>query len=296
MKIAVLDNINLLPEAVSKIEKLFNQKLEIPKEVEVAEKQLIKRTGNAEIILINPWSKITKNYLESCPSVQYICLCGTSTKNIDLEEIKKRNITLANVRNHGDEPAAEFAFMYLLMLARGEGKYHWKKSPTELMNKSIGILGLGALGQSVANLALGFKMKVYYYSLHRNTDFEEKGVNYLELNQLLKTCDVIIITTPTNIKILNEKEFNSIKPSSTLVHLSAGEALDKEAFLKWISRDNNFAIFNMSTGENYYQSFKNLPNVIFPKIIAGYTLETKERLGQKVFENLENYLKTPPRQ
>jgi hypothetical protein len=291
MRLSVLDNINLLPEAVIKLEKLVGKKISVPMEMETTENQLIERTGDAEIILISPYAKITESYLNACQTVKYICLCGTATGNIDLEAVKKRNITLTNVKDYGDEPAAEYMFMLLLMLARGEGKYQWKEMPRELMNKSIGIIGLGALGKAVANLALGFKMQVFYYSLHRKADFEENGIKYLSLEELLNTCDVVAITTPTNVKVLGEKEFNLMKPNSVLMYLSSGEALDKEAFLDWISKNNNFALFNISAGENYYQSFKDLPNVNFPKVMAGFNAkETRERLGEKVLDNLKRYL------
>jgi lactate dehydrogenase-like 2-hydroxyacid dehydrogenase len=293
VKITILDNLNLLPEAVEQLEKLAGKKLSVPKETETTEQQLIERTGNAEIILISPFAKITQSYLSACPSVKYICLCGTATGNIDLEAVKERNITLTNIKDYGDEPAAEYMFMLLLMLARGEGKYQWKEMPTELMGKSLGVIGLGALGKAVANLALGFKMHVYYYSLHRKTDFEEKEIKYLDLDQLLKTCDVIAVTTPTNVKVLSKEEFKLTKSNSVLMYLSSGEALEKEAFLDWISRNNNFALFNLSAGENYYQLFNKLPNVIYPKVIAGYIRETKERLGEKVLGNLKHYLELP---
>ena len=83
MKITILDNLNLLPEAVEQLEKLAGKKLSVPKETETTEQQLIERTGNAEIILISPFAKITQSYLSACPSVKYICLCGTATGNID---------------------------------------------------------------------------------------------------------------------------------------------------------------------------------------------------------------------
>lgn len=288
--IAILDNINLLPEAAEQLRRLADKELEIPKEMETTEQQLVDRTSNAEIILVSPYAKITESYLNACPSVKYICLCGTATGNIDLEAVKKRSILLTNIKDYGDEPAAEYMFMLLLMLARGEGKYQWKEMPTELMGKSIGIIGLGALGKAVANLASGFKMQIYYYSLHKKDDFEAKGVKYLNIDQLLKTCDVIAVTTPTNVKVLGKDEFGITKPNCVLMYLSSGEALDKNVFADWISKNNNFAIFNLSAGENYYKAFKDLPNVIFPRVVAGHTRETKERLGSKVIENLKNHL------
>lgn len=288
-KIAILDNTNLLSEAEEKLQLLSINPLVFPKDPQTNEQVMISRTGDAEAVLVSILGKITESYLSACPTVKYIGLCGTSTANIDFEAIKKHNITFSNVVDYGDEPAAEYMFMLLLMLARGEGKYQWRKMPAELMGKSIGIIGLGALGKAVANLAIGFKMKVNYYSTHRKLDWEKRGLNYIDLKTLLGNNDIIAICTPTNVKVLEKPEFEIIKTNSVLIYLSSGEALDKEAFIKWINKKENYALFNYSAGEGYYRSFKDLPNVIFPKIIAGHTRETKMRLGQKVIDNLMNY-------
>ena len=293
--IAILDNVNLLPETKKQLQTLANSKLIFPTEMEASEQDLITRTGNAEIVLISVWTTITERYLAACPSVKYIGLCGTSTAKIDLEAIKKRGITFSNVRDYGDEPASEYMFMLLLMLARGEGKYQWHDMPRELMGKSIGIVGMGALGKATAYLARGFKMNVSYYSIHRKPEWEEKGVKYADLYTLLKTCDVVAISTPTDVKVLGKEEFAAMKPYSVLMYLSVGEALDDKAFEDWIAKDNHFALFNYTTGDRYYQAFKNLPRVIFPKVVAAYTLETKQRLGQKVIENLQNYISKSPK-
>jgi phosphoglycerate dehydrogenase-like enzyme len=288
-KIAVLDNINLLPEGEEQLQVFANKQLAFPKNNKASEKELIHRTGNAEAVLVSIEASITESYLSACPSVKYIGLCGTSTANIDLDALMKRQIVLKNVVDYGDEPAAEYMIMLLIQLARGEDVYMWKKMPTELMGKTIGIIGLGALGKTAARLALGFKMKVTYYSLHRKPEWEKQGVLYQNKNVLLQKSDVIAITTPTNVKVLDKNRFELIKANSVLLYLSSGEAFDKQVFIDWISKKENFAIFNYSAGDDFYRAFKDLSNVIFPKVIAGYTRETKERLGQKVINNLKAY-------
>lgn len=288
-KIAVFDNINLLSEAEEKLQSLSVNPLLFPRDSQTTKEEMISRTSDAEAVLVSINSKITEDYLTVCPTVKYVGLCGTSTANIDFDSLKRHKVAFSNVKDYGDEPAAEYMFMLLLMLARGEGKYQWQKMPTEIMGKSIGIIGLGALGKAVANLSLGYKMKVNYYSPHRKIELEKNGIKFMEMNTLLKNNDIIVISTPTNVKVLGKPEFELIKPNSVLMYLSSGEAFDKLDFIEWISNKNNFALFNYSAGEDYFQSFKDLPNVIFPKIIAGHTRETKQRLGEKVINNLLNY-------
>lgn len=289
MKIAVFDN-RLLPEACQQIQGLTTDPISFPDEHCSSEEDLIKRTGNAEIVLVGPWDKVTKNYLDACSSVKYVCLCGTSTTNIDLDELKKRNIPFNNVVDYGDERMAEFTFMQLTMLLRGVGKYQWKDVQHELMGKNVGIIGLGPLGKAIAHLALAYKMNVSYYSPHRKPEWEEKGLRYAGIPELLATNDIIVASGPSNVEVLGKDEFAHIRPGSIILQASSGNVFNREAFLDWIAADDgNFAIFDKAAGEDNYQAYKDLPRVIFAEVVAGDTRETLERLGQKVVENLKRF-------
>lgn len=291
MNLAVIANVHLLPETQKSVQELFNNSVSFPEdEAQPGEQELILRTNGAELILVSPSTKITASYLNACPSVKYIGICGTAKESIDQEAAASRNVTITNVSDYGDEPAAEFIFMQLEYLARGMGQYQWKDYPTELMGKTIGIIGLGALGQAIARLALAYKMNVHYYSKTRKPDWEQQGVQFKEKSDLLQNSNVIIISTPSNAQAIEVNEFSFIQPNTILVQASMGSCFDKNAFLEWIKDSSNFAMFDYSAGNDNYEAYKDLPNVVFPKVIAGHTHETKQRLGDKVIENLRNYL------
>lgn len=290
-KVAVIADVHLLPETQELINKLAGTTLTFPsQDTQPSTDELIERTMDADAVLVSPSTKITEQYLSACPSIRYIGVCGTSKENADLDAIHKRNITLTNVVDYGDEPAAEFIFMQLEYLARGMGQYQWKDYPTELMGKKIGIIGLGALGSAVANLALAYKMDVCYYSKTRKTEQERLGVSYSEKDELLKTCQIIVICTPSNLVAISKDDFELIQSKAIIVQASMGKCLDQGAFLDWIKQDGNFALFDYSAGNESYEAYKDLPRVIFPKVIAGHTQETKQRLGDKVIQNLKEYL------
>ena len=290
VNLSILDTLNLLPEAQDKLQELAQNPLDFSLAPTSDQQELITRTGNAEAVLVSPWSKLTTTYFEACPSVRYVGIGGTSTANIDLKAAKKHGVTVTNVVGHGDEPAAEFAFMQLLMLSRGVGKYRWKDAPVELMGKSLGVIGLGNLGKTVAHLALAFKMETRYYSQRRKPEWEAKGAQFADLDDLLKQSDVVVICSPTNLKVMNKKQFATMKPSSVLIQLSVGDVLDFNAFRDWIVKDSNYALFNKAAGEEYYQAFKDLPRVVFADVVAGFTKETKERLGEGVINNLNELM------
>lgn len=289
MKIAVFDP-RLLSETRERIQSLVSEPVVFPDEKCSSEEELVDRTGDAEIVLVGPWDKVTSSYLDACPSVRYVCLCGTSTANVDLDELQKRNIRFSNVMNHGDEPTAEFLFMRLLMLLRGAGKYQWKNEQHELMDKNIGIIGLGPLGQAIAHLALAYKMNVSYFSPHRKPEWEDRGVRYADMAALLAENQIVVACGPTNTQVLGKAEFDQIKPGSIVAQISSGSVLYRPSFLEWIAQDGNFAIFDKAAGEDNYFAYKDIPRVMFAPVVAGDTHETLVRLGDKVYDNVKEFI------
>jgi len=291
MRLFVLSDVHLLPEAQQKIQSLSEDPLAFPSEdAQPDTAELIKRAGDAEAVVVSPGTKVTRELLDACPSIKYIGICGTAKENVDQTATSEQGITLTNVAHYGDEPAAEFIFMQLVALARGVCGKQWRENPTELMGKTVGIIGLGALGQTIACLALAYKMRVSYNGPTRKQDWEAQGVSYSEKSELLKTSDIVVISSPSNLKVVTADEFGLMKPNTLLVQASMGNCFDKDAFLAWIGKDNNFAMFDYSAGNATYEAYKDLTNVVFPKIVAGHSYETKQRLGERVFENLQAYL------
>ncbi|MEO8863088.1 MAG: NAD(P)-dependent oxidoreductase [Candidatus Saccharimonadales bacterium] len=289
-KIAVLDY-RLLPEVQDKIQELASNKIEFPK-MRLPRDDQTKKTGDADIVLISPWDIIDTSYLDACPNLKYIGLCGTSTANIDLDALFRRNISFSNIVSSNKEPVAEFFFMQLVALIRGAGDNQWKKGEThELAGIPIGIIGLGAIGKAVARIALAYKMQVYYFSPNRKSDWEDLGVSYLDKNDLLKQSAVTVLCSPSNVEVLNNSEFELIQPGSILIQACGGSPFSKDGFKNWVSSDNNYAIFDMSANENNYKLFKDIPRVIFSRDVAGDTYESNQRRGSRVLENLHHFLK-----
>lgn len=254
---------------------------------EMDEATTIQAIGDAEAVLGSWNCTINATILNACPNIKYIGICGTSLINVDVAEIEKRGIILKNVTDYGDEATAEFVFAQLLNLCRGFGKYQWMDEPAELNGKTMGIIGLGAVGQQIARLALGFNMKVIYYSRTPNLEWEAKGLVYKSLEELLATSNVVSLSVPRNLMVLTKKEFDLIKPGTILVNTSIGQVFDLESFTQWIKLGKNYAIFD---NQEYLGQVKDLPNVIALPITAGKTKESTDRLGRKVIENIKNFL------
>jgi glycerate dehydrogenase len=289
-KIAVLDY-RLLPDAKEQLQQLASNTIVFPSD-RCPENERIQRTGDADIALVSPWEKIDKTYLNACPNLNYVGLSGTSTANIDLEELKKRGIGFSNIVSKDKESVAEYIFMELVSLMRGAGKYQWKKGEEhELVGRRIGIIGMGEVGKAIAHMALAYKMQVSYFSPHHRQEWEDRGVVYQEMGQLVKNSEILVVCSPTNVEVLHEADFNNMQPGTILVQASAGTPFSNENFKKWIAHEGNFGLFDMSASERNYQAYKDLQRVIFPRAVAGDTYESNQRRGQRAVANLNNFLK-----
>lgn len=285
--ISVIDKVNLPEFAIQEIIKLSDNNIVFPESDSKDEDETIARIGGSSIVLGSWNSIITKKILDKCPNIKYIGICGTSLTKIDVDEVTKRGIVLKNVTDYGDEATAEFIFSQLLNLFRGYGKYKLSDQPAELNGKEIGIIGLGAVGQQVARIALGFNMKVSYFSKSHNSEWEAKGLIYKTLEDTLKTSDIVSLHIPRNLNLIGQKEFALLKNGSVFVNTAIGNVFDLPSFIEWIKLGKNFAIID---NQEYVEQIKDLPNVIALPITAGKTKESVDRLGKKVVENLKNYL------
>ncbi len=173
------------------------------------------------------------------------------------------------------------------------GSINGKMKPCELFSKTLGIIGLGLVGSHVAEAGVGFGMNVIYYSRTRKPEFEKRGLKFMDLHDLIKN-NYIISHVPKDTKIFSKREFEIIPKGVILVNTCLGKVFDEKDFIGWIKKENNFAIFDYSVSEDYYKKFRNLKNVIFPKIIGGRTMESKQRLSMKVVENLKLFLNGKP--
>jgi phosphoglycerate dehydrogenase-like enzyme len=289
MKISVLEY-RLFPEVREQIQALASNQIIFPED-RCPEDERIQKTRDAEIVLVTPWDKVNVAYLDACPRIKYIGLCGTSTANIDLDELTKRNIVFSNIVSKDKESVAEFFFMQLVSVARGTGEYQWKPGEEhELIGKHLGIIGLGEVGKAMAHMALAYKMNVSYHSLHRKQDWEDRGLEYVEINDLVRHSEILVVCSPTNVEVLSEMEFDRIKPGSILVQASSGSPFSQKNFREWISREGNYALFDMSAGVKNYEAYKDIPRVLFSTAVAGDTYESNRRRGQRALENLKRFL------
>lgn len=289
-KIAFINTVKITDEAKEKIQHYSNERVIYPEFDTEDETEIYQRINNADAVLGNWHSIITASILKHASNLKYIGICGTSLAGVDLEAVKRHNIVIKNVTDYGDDSTAEYIFAQLLNLFRGFGKHRWRDEPSELSSKTIGIVGLGAVGQQVARIALGFKMKVLHYNRSRNTEWEEKGVQYSPINNLFEKSDIISMHVPKNTKIIGKNEIEKIGNGKIIIDTCLGNIYkDIDAVRLWLEDENNFLIRDHQP--EIKEKLGDLERFIYTEnIIAGITIEAREKLSIKVIDNIEAYL------
>lgn len=279
--------LNMIESSLNELNKYSENPVKIISSNYENETEIIKNISDADCILLSYRTSITKNILLKCNNLKLICICGTNSNLIDIEQCSKQNITILNVKDYGDEGVVEWIFFQLISLIRGFGKYKWKSLPAELNKKTIGIIGFGAIGKLLAKGALGLNMNILYYSKSRNQEWEKKGVKYVDKKELLLKSDIITLQTPKNLKILDKNDFNLMN-EKILINNTLGKAFQKEDFIEWIKKPNNFMITDIVS--DFKNEFEELERVIYSNYISGKTKEAEIRLSEKVLNNIKSYL------
>lgn len=302
-KITLIDSCGLTADTLERMAKLSLSPLIIHDDFPANDQEILHRIADSDCVLVSWNTRVNAEVIKASPSLKYIGMCCSlydeKAANVDITQARKQGIVVKGVRDYGDDGTLEFIFAELIYLFKGLGKHQWQGETRELRGKSMGIIGMGTLGTMVARMAQQWGMKVSYFSRSRKVQLEEQeGFDYLPLDQLMASSDVISLHLPKNSMVLHEKEFSCKKPNSVLINTAIGLTFDKQAFVNWISSDKtSYAIFDRVGAGEHVEEFSKLPNVIISEKSSGFTLEAKARLSEKVLENMKAFLKevNPPK-
>lgn len=293
-KIACADNPGLPNSIHYKIQKLSRSAITWISHYPTSNEEIIANIGDADCALVSWNTLIDKQVIEACPNLKYIGMCCSlideNSANVDIKTAKSKDIVVKGVRDYGDEGVIEYIISELVQLLKGMRKHQWQEDQVELGGQKLGIIGMGATGQMLAKAARFFNMDVFYFNRSRKTNMEELGVKYLDLTELLQTVDMVSIHLPKNTNLLHEAHFNALGSGKILINTTLGTSFDNAPFLKWMQNPNNYAIMDKSGVGANEDTFKSLPNMIYSPLTSGFTQEAKDRLAQKVLQNMKEFL------
>ena len=200
---------------------------------------------DSDIISVFIYSKVDSSALRKFRRLKAVVTRSTGFDHIDISECRKRRVIVSNVPSYGENTVAEHSFALILALSRKLPKSIERTSrgnfSTEglcgfdLKGKTIGIIGLGRIGQHVAKIAKGFEMKILAVERHPKKELEEKfGLRHVRLNEALKKSDIITIHCPltrSTKHLINMKNIGLLKRGALLINTARGGIIETEALI-----------------------------------------------------------------
>ncbi len=260
--------------------------------------------------------KIDKDVFAAVPTAKIFANYAVGYDNLNLPDAKEASVTLTNTPGVLTEAVAEHAAALIMAIGRRivesdkfmrAGKYMgWGPMMflgAEMHGKTLGLVGLGRIGASVAQkMKNGFNMKVAYYDVTRNEAMEkELGLEYKDLNDLLKEADFISVHVPllpTTKHLMSTEQFKMMKPTAYLINTSRGPIVDEAALVEALKNNviRGAALDVYEAEPKMAPGLAELDNVVITPHIASATEETRAKMAEIAAENIIAFLsgQTPP--
>ncbi len=192
--------------------------------------------------------QVNRELMDACPNLEVIARCGVGLDNVNADEATKRRIKVINAPGSNSSTMAEHALTLMLIGVRSawssvervkDGDWSWRNqySGDELRGKTIGILGMGNIGQRVAKLADAFGMEVIYWDKFPvQSEYES-----CSMENVLERSDVVTLHVPLldeTKHLIGEKQLNLMKPDAWLINTARGPIINETALLKALDSEN----------------------------------------------------------
>lgn len=276
---------------------------------ENSQEALVSSVKDADYILASGRVKITKEVLDKAEKLKMVQRTGVGLDSLDLKELNKRNIPLYVNQGVNAESVAEHTLLLMLACLRKLPVIHrntangiWKKQKQgvqtyELAGKTIGLIGMGNIAQTVVRLLKPFGVKIFYYDAFRKSENIEKvlGITYCSLNELFGKADILSLHCPLTDdtrKVINEKVLASMKDGAILVNTARGDLIDTSAMVEALKSGKlAFAGLDVHEEEPLKDGcgIKELSNVILTPHIGGVTYDSFYRMMHDAMRNIEKY-------
>lgn len=273
--------------------------------------QTAERTHEADIIITNK-VVITRELMEKAPNLKLICIAATGMNNVDREAAADLGIPVKNVAGYASVSVAQTTFAMILHLLQDLPRYDefvkdgsYSKSPIftnmdqnyhEISGMRFGIIGLGNIGQKVADIATAFGAEVVYYSTSGNNT--DQPYQLLDLDELLGTSDVVSIHAPLNENtdnLIGYDQLSQMKPSAILVNTGRGGIVNEQDLARALDEElisgAALDVFDNEPikADNPLLSIKNKDRLVLTPHIAWASVEARTQLIEGVKKNIREF-------
>ena len=276
--------------------------------------ETVARAADADIVLTNKVI-ISREVIAQLPCLKYIGVLATGYNVVDIQAAHERGIVVTNVPAYSTESVAQMVFAHLLNATNRTDHYatqnrelrwtenrdfcYWDFPHMELAEKTFGIVGLGNIGQRVAEIALAFGMKVKAVTSKPAVALPT-GIGKADLEELLATSDVVSLHCPLTNRtrhMINPQTLQLMKPSAILINTGRGPLVDDQAVATALAEGRLSAFCADVLTEEPPKADNPLlkqPNAFITPHIAWATNEARTRLLQVVISNVKAFLDGKP--
>jgi len=306
----------IFPDLLAKLEESFEIRSNQADQVFTPE-ELQRELSGVVGALVAGSERIDASALANAKNLKVVANISVGYNNFDVPAMTAAGVMATNTPDVLTDTTADFGFALLMATARRitESEHwvrngHWDKwsivnNPLgmDLHHSTVGIIGMGRIGQGIAKRALGFDMNVIYHNRSRLSESDEKacGAKYVSKEELLKTADHVVLVLPytaENHHTIGAKEIALMKSTATLINIARGGIVDDAALAQALKENKIFAAgLDVFEGEpSVHSELLQLSNVVLAPHIASATEKTRRAMVDLAIDNLRTALagKRPP--
>lgn len=245
---------------------------------------------------------LKKEALDKASSLKYLCVAFTGVDHVDIDTCREKGIAVSNCAGYSTESVAELAIGMMLSLYRklAEGQdaaAHGKTGAglrgIEIKDRTVGIIGTGAIGYRTANLAKAFGAKVIGYNRSHSHD----DITYTDLNTLLQTSDIVSIHLPLTKDtkhFIDKDKLSLMKKDAILINTARGGIIDNEALAEALKKGEiagaGIDVFDMEPPLPEDYPLLSAPHTVLTPHVGFDTEEAMERRAAIVADNLKSFV------
>lgn len=267
--------------------------------------EVLRRVKDKEGLVCLLTEKVNEEFLRSAPKLRIASNVAVGYDNIDVDACTKRGIAVTNTPGVLDETTADFAWTLLMTVARrvAEGELlarsgNWKGwnldqlCGADVWGKTLGIVGFGRIGRSVARRASGFQMKIIYTDAVRVSEEVEKSLDaeFRDMNSLLAESDFISLHVPLLPEtrgLFDAPKLFRMKPTAFLINTSRGPVVEETALVAALENNKIAgAALDVFENEPFIHPGLKRPNVVLTPHIASASIETRTKMALMAANNI----------
>lgn len=302
-------NILLASQIDSVAVQALDAKHDLVQGIGVGEDALKRLICDRQALVFRSGVHITAELMACAPDLRLLIRAGSGLDNIDLEYLRSHNLELVRIPGPGARAVAELAFGMMLALSRQilpadrllrDGT--WAKHQLTghlLLNKQLGIVGLGNIGSLLGKMGLAWGMKVLgcveHPSLERAAGFKADGIHLTDFQTVLKDADYLCICVPlktSTSQLIEHAELASMKPGSFLLNMARGGIVDEVALSEVLRRGDLAGAaldVHQAEGDNHISPLADLPNAILTPHIGAMTIDSQQEIGRRIVRIIDDF-------